>query len=197
MQHGVMFGGYNMLKDVDMRSTLINELNRINEQHDYRIIEELTVCDGEARVDVAVANGRLCGYEIKSDADNLDRLSIQQECYDKTFDTVSIVVGEKFKDKIEECIPDYWGIYFVRDYKGNCKITKKRNAKINKNIDAAALLELLWKEELISLLKMAGVKGISGKNKRVLRKMAKETISLKKIRDYTRETIKNRQNWRD
>lgn len=54
-----------MLKDNDIRVTLIDELNRINAQHDYRIIEELAVCDGEARVDVAVANGRLCGYEIK------------------------------------------------------------------------------------------------------------------------------------
>ena len=61
-----------MLKDNDIRVTLIDELNRINAQHDYRIIEELAVCDGEARVDVAVANGRLCGYEIKSDADTLE-----------------------------------------------------------------------------------------------------------------------------
>lgn len=42
-----------MLKDNDIRVTLIDELNRINAQHDYRIIEELAVCDGEARVDVA------------------------------------------------------------------------------------------------------------------------------------------------
>ena len=97
-----------MLKDNDIRVTLIDELNRINAQHDYRIIEELAVCDGEARVDVAVANGRLCGYEIKSDADTLERLALQQKCYDKTFDTVSIVVGEKFKDRIEECNSPYY-----------------------------------------------------------------------------------------
>ena len=64
-------GGLVLLKDNDIRVTLIDELNRINAQHDYRIIEELAVCDGEARVDVAVANGRLCGCEIKSDADTL------------------------------------------------------------------------------------------------------------------------------
>ena len=57
-----------MLKDNDMRAVLINELNRAN-TCDYRVIEELAVCDGDARVDVAVANDRLCGYEIKSDAD--------------------------------------------------------------------------------------------------------------------------------
>ena len=44
------------MKDNDIRTTLIDELNKINAKHDYRIVEELVVCDGEARVDVAVAN---------------------------------------------------------------------------------------------------------------------------------------------
>ena len=186
-----------MLKDNDIRVTLIDELNRINAQHDYRIIEELAVCDGNARVDVAVANGRLCGYEIKSDADTLERLSLQQQCYDKTFDTVSIVVGKKFKDSIEECIPNYWGIYVVYEYAGNCKIERKRAAKVNKNIEANSLLQLLWKEEIIKLLRNAGIKGISGKNRRLLRQIVIDNFTLKEIRDYTRETIKSRQNWRD
>ena len=186
-----------MLKDNDIRVTLIDELNRINAQHDYRIIEELAVCDGEARVDVAVANGRLCGYEIKSDADTLERLALQQKCYDKTFDTVSIVVGEKFKDRIEECIPNYWGIYVVYEYAGRCKIKRKRAAKVNKNIEANSLLELLWKEEIIKFLRNAGIKGISGKNRRLLRQIVIDNFTLKEIRDYTRETIKSRQNWRD
>ena len=137
-------GGLVLLKDNDIRVTLIDELNRINAQHDYRIIEELAVCDGEARVDVAVANGRLCGYEIKSDADTLERLALQQKCYDKTFDMVSIVVGEKFKDRIEEHVPNYWGIYIVSEFHGKCKIKRKRTAKVNKNIEAISLLELLW-----------------------------------------------------
>ena len=190
-------GGLVLLKDNDIRVTLIDELNRINAQHDYRIIEELAVCDGEARVDVAVANGRLCGYEIKSDADTLERLALQQKCYDKTFDTVSIVVGEKFKDRIEECIPNYWGIYVVYEYAGRCKIKRKRAAKVNKNIEANSLLELLWKEEIIKLLRNAGIKGISGKNRRLLRQIVIDNFTLKEIRDYTRETIKSRQNWRD
>ena len=185
-----------MLKDSDMRLILIDELNRINCQHNYRIIEELAVCDGEARVDVAVANGRLCGYEIKSDADTLDRLALQQKYYDKTFDMVSIVVGEKFKNNIDKYIPDYWGIYIVSEYRDTCKIKNKRAAKVNKNIEVAALLELLWKDEIVFLLKEAGIKGIAGKNRRILRKMVMENFSVKEIKDYTRETLKYRQNWR-
>lgn len=186
-----------MLKDIDIRGALIEELNRINAQHNYRIIEEMAVCDGEARVDIAVANGKLCGYEIKSDADTLERLPLQQKCYDKTFDTVSIIVGEKFKDRIEEYVPQHWGIYIASEYKNGCRIKRKRTAKINKNIQASSLLELLWKEELMYLLKGAGIKGISGKNRRILRKMAIDNIPIKDIRDFTRETIKNREKWRE
>lgn len=185
-----------MLKDSDIREKLLDELKKINNQHDYRIIEELAVCDGEARVDVAVANGRLCGYEIKSDADTLERLSIQQKCYDKTFDTVSIVVGEKFKNKINEFVPDYWGIYVVSECSNGYKIRKRRSAKVNKNVEMEALLELLWKDEIVFLLKKAGIKGISGKNRRILRKIVIENISAKEIKNYTRETLKHRQNWR-
>lgn len=185
-----------MLKDIDIRQMLIAELKEKNCKHEYRIIEELVVCDGEARVDVAVANGSLCGYEIKSDVDTLDRLAVQQKCYDKTFDTIFIVVGKKFEKKIEKFIPDYWGIYVVSESENGFKIRKKRNAKTNKNIEMEALLELLWKDEIVCLLKAAGIKGISGKNRRILRKIAIEKISKKDIKNYTRETLKHRENWR-
>lgn len=185
-----------MLKDADMRIILLNELKKVNDQHDYRIIEEMAVCDGEARVDVAVANGRLCGYEIKSDADTLDRLAIQQKCYDKTFDKISIVVGEKFKDKIEQHVPEYWGIYVVSKSSRGCKIKRMRTARLNRNIEVDSLLELLWRDEIVVLLKRAGIKGLSGKNRRILRKIASENIPEKEIKNYTRETLKHRENWR-
>lgn len=186
-----------MLKDIDIRKTLLRELEIRNKQYEHRIIEELAVCDGEARVDIAVANGKLCGYEIKSDADTLERLGTQQKCYDKTFDKITIVVGEKFEDKIDNYVPDYWGIYIVSEKSEGNEIRKRRSAKINKKVEARALLELLWKEEIIELLKEAGIKGISGKNRRLLRDMVIENISKKEIADYTRETLKYRQNWRE
>ena len=61
-----------MLRDKDIRIALIEEINNLNIGNNYRIVEELSVCDGEARVDVALINGKLCGYEIKSDRDTLE-----------------------------------------------------------------------------------------------------------------------------
>lgn len=186
-----------MMRDIDIRESLMMRLNTQNAGHDYRIIPEMGICDGFARVDIAVANGRLCGYEIKSDADTLERLPAQKSYYNKTFDKMTIVVGEKYQELIAHHIPDWWGIYVAHyNKKGNVIIKEARRARQNKEIEAASLLELLWKEELEQLLRNYGIKGISGKNRRILRKVAEEKIPFYAIKDYTRETIKTRKEWR-
>lgn len=185
------------LRDIDIRIPLLQKLKSQNEGHSYRIIPEMAVCDGVSRVDVAVANGRLCGYEIKSDADTLDRLSSQQESYNKTFDRIFIVVGKKFEDIIAQHIPDWWGIYVATfDKCGEIVIKERKRARKNENISPEALLELLWRDEIEVLLKEWGVKSLYGKNRRILRSLAIEHVPLSAIKDYTRETLKNRAEWR-
>lgn len=186
------------MKDVDIRKSLVKKLIQQNEGHDYKIIHEMTVCDGMSRVDVAVANGNLYGYEIKSDVDSLERLPSQVYYYNQTFDKVFIVVGEKYKNCIDEYIPDWWGIYTATyDKNSNIILKEKKKGKKNKSVRAESLLELLWKEEIIELLKQHGIKALSGKNRRILRKIAAERISIAEIRNFTRETLKNRREWRE
>jgi hypothetical protein len=187
----------NSMKDVDIREPFIEKIVKINQGHDYRIIPEMAVCDGLSRVDIAVANGNLYGYEIKSDADTLDRLPQQQEFYNKTFDKVFIVVGNKYVSIIEDYIPDWWGIYVAYyDKKQNVIIKQKKRGRKNHSVNAESLLELLWRDEIENLLKIHGFKGLSSKNRRILRKMALDKFSLQEIKDYTRETLKQRKDWR-
>lgn len=185
------------MRDIDIREPLIEKIKQQNLGHDHRIIPEMAICDGRSRVDIAVANGNLYGYEIKSDADTLERLSAQGDCYNKTFDKVFIVVGSKYQNVISEYIPDWWGIYVAYyDRRQRVVLKECRRGKKNKNISSESLLELLWREEIESLLKDYGFKSLSGKNRRVLRKMAAENIPLSSIRDFTRETLKKRKEWR-
>lgn len=187
----------NKLKDNDIRIPLIQMLIAQNQGHDYKIIPEMAICDGLSRVDIAVANGKLCGYEIKSDADTLERLDSQQMYYNRTFDKVYIVVGKKYETKIMEHIPDWWGIYIAYyDKKNNIRFKEKKRGKLNRDMSANALLELLWKNELERLLRSHGCKGLSNKNRRVLRQLALEYISLEDIRSYTLESLKKRPEWR-
>lgn len=186
-----------MLNDKEIREVLIENLNKKNTGYQFRIINELGICDGEARVDIALVNGRLCGYEIKSDMDTLDRLPSQVRAYNKTFDKITIIVGEKFKNRIQKYIPEFWGIEIAYINKfGNISIKRVRAAKVNKNIEAKSVLQLLWKNELKELLLIYGNKGLYNKNKKKLRDMAINTIPLKDIKNFTRETIKFRKDWR-
>lgn len=190
-----------MLKDFEIRQALIRQIEKENQRHknsSYRIIEELSVCDGEARVDIAVANGRLCGYEIKSDADTFDRLPNQISCYNTTFDKMTIVVGKKYTDKVKDVVPEWWGIKIAYINKfGNVSITNIRSPKVNKELNAYRLTQLLWKEEMLNILKENNIKGISNKSRYRLREIASEQISLNEIKDYVRDTIKARTNWRE
>jgi len=186
-----------MLKDADIRDSLYKSIESQNSKAVYRIIPEMAICDGLARVDVAVANGRLCGYEIKSDADSLVRLSSQQMYYDRTFDNISIVVGKKFAPYIQEEIPSWWGILIATQKKnGVVTLKKERAAGHNPNVSAEALLDLLWHDEVKELLKASGMKGLSGKNRRILRKLACDCLPFEQVREFTRETLKNRDEWR-
>lgn len=192
--------GVCMLRDSDIRKALIDNLDKTNRKHincSYRIIEELTICDGDARVDVAVANGRLCGYEIKSDVDTFERLPNQIKCYNTTFDKMTIIIGEKFNDKVCDIVPDWWGIKVAYKNKfGNVSIRNVRTAKVNKGIDSYRLTQLLWKDEMIELLKINNIKGISNKSRYRLREIAAETIPLLEIQNFVREKLKSREDWR-
>jgi len=186
-----------MLKDKDIREAMIFKIDKENKTHEYRLINELGICDGVSRVDLAVVNGRLCGYEIKSDKDTLERLPGQIDSYNKTFDKITIIVGKKFENEIIDKVPEHWGIEvaYLNRMK-NISFKRVRIAKINREIEAKALLELLWKDELVQLLKGKGMKGIASKNRRKLRDIAADTIPLNEIKNYARETLKAREGWR-
>ncbi|EOW9529571.1 sce7726 family protein [Bacillus cytotoxicus] len=187
-----------MLTDFDIRTKLIERLHKDNSNKEYRIIEELSICDGVARADVVVANGTLAGYEIKSDHDTLERLPNQVDCYDKTFDKCTIIVGEKFADRIQEYVPDHWGIEvaYINRF-GNISIKKIRTSRINKNVMGDTLLDLLWNPEIKSFLKDNKVRGYSNKDKAGLKELTMNFIPFKVLKDYTRETLKTRTGWRE
>lgn len=187
-----------MLMDADIRAKLIEKIKKDNQNNHYRIIEELCICDGLARADIALANGILHGYEIKSDCDTLERLSNQIECYNNTFDKVTIVVGKKFENNIIDEIPKHWGVEvaYVNRFQ-NITIKRVRAPKLNKDVLSTNLLDLLWNAEIKSFLKENKVKGYSNKDKSSLKDLVITSIPFKVLRDYTRETLKARTGWRE
>lgn len=106
--------------DADIREILHKDLNSKYNSDDALILDELVVCHGKARVDVAVINGSFTGYEIKSEKDTLDRLPNQIEAYNKVFDNMSIITGNNHTEEVKSMVPEWWGIFTASYDDTNC-----------------------------------------------------------------------------
>jgi len=78
------------------------------------IVEELGIQHGLSRIDLAVVNGELHGFELKSDRDTLARLPEQTETYGRVLDRVTLVIGERHLRRAVEMVPEWWGIRVAR-----------------------------------------------------------------------------------
>ncbi len=187
--------------DSDIRCLLFSKFKEIDEftsADDTVVINELDICNGVSRADIAVVNGKLHGYEIKSQQDNLERLPLQMESYNLVFDTMTVVAFESHIEKIKHIVPSWWGIKCVTQRNGHIKLKNIRKGKINKNINIHCLAQLLWKEEMIELLQTYGnaQKGYKNKSRYELSTIIEREINYFTVKDYVRETLKSRVEWK-
>lgn len=115
------------------------------------IIDEMNVHNGNARADLVALYGNTHCFEIKSDKDTLSRLQNQIEYYDYSFDRVHVVVTNKFIHKIQDIVPNYWGVILTKYSNDKLKFSIVRNAKRNPNFEPEKALLSLWKSELLKL----------------------------------------------
>ncbi|GIO08032.1 hypothetical protein J31TS6_40600 [Brevibacillus reuszeri] len=188
------------LNDADIRKVLYESFTTRDEfilDPTTIIVDELDVCFNSARVDIAVINGKLHGFEIKSERDNLERLPSQVECYNCLFDTMTLVLSEVHLSKARKIVPKWWGIECVVKKKTGVTLKKVRKNKVNPKVQALELTQLLWRQELFDLLEEHSItKGIKSKTRLELGKIASENICKDSIAIFVRKTLKNRKDWK-
>ena len=87
------------------KNTLLNRLLVKSRQHDPLRTAALTELPiGGSIADFVLINGRAVVYEIKTDLDNLDRLSEQLSSYYKAFCYVTVVTADSCVDKVSRLI---------------------------------------------------------------------------------------------
>ena len=187
------------MRDRDVRKALHHKV--LKEHHgdtNTLVLDELGLRHGAARVDVAVVNGYLHGFEIKSDSDTLDRLPSQVTIYNAVLDRATLVVGEKHVEKARTKIPDWWGIKVVTGGpRGGIEFDSVRLPKLNMSIDAVALAELLWRPEAVEILRELGAPElVLRKPRAVLYKYLAEVAELGELRGLIRQRLKARARWR-
>jgi len=187
------------MRDRDVRKALHSQvLREYRKQPDTLVLDELGLRHGLCRIDVAVVNGRLHGFEIKSDSDTLNRLSNQLDVYNRVLDRATLVVGVRHADKAAQQIPHWWGIKIAYSgARGAVSILTERSASSNPCVEALAVAELLWRPEVSILLSRIGApKSILRKPRAWQYKCLVESISLDELRLLTREALKARVTWR-
>ena len=117
---------------------------------------ELPLCRGIGRADLAAVNGVMAGYEIKSDRDNLQRLSGQVENYQSIFDHCYVVAAPRHLSRVMEVLPPTWGILAVEQGRRAIAITPVRDAERNAMADLTSVIRLLWKTEVVRVLRRLG-----------------------------------------
>ena len=172
-------------------------LSRLLPKHAGRastaIIEELGLCRGRVRVDVAVVNGRLHGYEIKSDRDTLRRLTVQVEIYGKVLDRATLVVGDRYLAEALEVVPVWWGVLHVHPTATGLRFKTVRRARKNPRRDPRSLVELLWNDDAIALLEERNAaRGVRGKPRRLVWDRVCEHFAVDEIASAVRARLKTR-----
>jgi hypothetical protein len=187
------------VRDRDVRQALHRKV--LKEHHgdaNTLVLDELGLRHGTCRVDVAVVNGYLHGYEIKSDSDTLSRLPGQIQIYGAVLDHATLVVGERYLRDAKDMVPGWWGIRVATaGPRGGITFKTEQPYQTNPSIDPLALAELLWRPEAVEVLRMRGcAPGVLRKPRKFLYSYLAETIELNELRDLVRRQLKARSNWR-
>ncbi len=178
--------------DADVRPILRARVRRAHaRQPDTVVLDELGLCRGSVRVDLAAVNGIFHGYEIKSDRDTLRRLKNQVAVYNQVFDRATLVVGERHLDEATTMVPGWWEVVRIEATASGPSLKQVRRPKKNPSRDPRALVELLWADEALALLEARDLaRGVRGKPRRVVWDRVCEHLTLAEIADAVRQHLK-------
>jgi hypothetical protein len=192
--------GFSPTSDKLIRVALKAKLTESHRQETgARIIEELGITHGAARVDIAVVNGNIHGYELKSDLDTLNRLPDQIRIYNSVLDQVTLVVGKHHLLDALNAIPDWWGVTIAK-ITGSCgtiSFCDIRKAEENPEKNSVDIASLLWRDEALGILEEIGEdQGVRSKPRKFLYERLAESLDQATLRARVRECIFLRADWR-
>jgi hypothetical protein len=186
------------MNDSDIRAVLHSRLEtRHGGDPKTRIVDELGVLMGDSRVDVAVINGKLEGFEIKSDRDRLVRLPRQADAYSQVFDRMTVVCCERHAAGVALCVPDWWGIEVARSGNRGTRIVRLRSPRANPGVEPGAVVQLLWRDEALDELeRIDRADGLRSKPREVLWGALADALPPRTLRAVVRDRLRARKDWR-
>jgi len=162
------------------------------------VLDELGLEHGDVRVDVAVINGEVHGYELKSARDTLERLPRQIVAYSAALDRATLVVAHSHLEKAAALVPTWWGLNIaVPVDDGAVRIEPNRPALRNPELQPLSVARLLWRPEALKILEEVGAdRGVRSKPRAFLYQRLTECLTPDQLRDRVRLALKTRSGWR-
>jgi hypothetical protein len=155
------------------------------------VLDELGLCQGDVRVDVAAVNGELAGFEIKSPADSLARWPKQRRIYSKVVDRAWLVAPDKTLDAAKP--PNWWGLIRIVETKDRLGLRVVREANLNPSPDPYSIACLLWRDEAINALAEFGLdRGVRTKRRTLIWQRLADQLPLDDLRRDVRAALKVR-----
>lgn len=185
--------------DIIIRSALKGNLkNHHAKDGKVRMIEELGVNHGAARIDIAVVNGIMHGYEIKSDQDTLQRLPEQANVFSSVFDRMTLVVGKTHLYDAINIIPDWWGIVVAKiNVNGSVVFNIIREGEKNKEQVGLSIAQLLWREEALQILEEQNkADSVRYKPRKLIYKRLVDILDVETLKQQVNTLLISREGWR-
>ena len=186
-------------KDIEIRAALhYKKLKVYRSAPDTIVVDELGLSHAKVRIDVAVINGCVHGYEIKSSLDTLHRLPAQLELYGQCLEKLTLVCAPRHLEQVERIAPKWCGILKAeKGARGAVTFTTVRRTASNAQIDPVQLAHLLWRPEAMALLsRFESRKNMLNKPRKELYKALAAVMTIPQLTTAIREFMQLRQAWR-
>jgi hypothetical protein len=145
-------------RDPEIRSALRAQIQIVHADDAWTcVVDELPICQQRARADVAVINGELSGFEIKSDVDRLSRLTTQVDFYGRVFDRAAVVAGPKHLRLLRQRLPTWWGLWVAEPtHRNEVILHVDRLGETNDAPSRRSRVAMLARDEMVSILRTHG-----------------------------------------
>ena len=139
-----------MLRDKEIRTALVDHLMKRSPKP-ARVLEELTIDNGNAIADVVACYREMHCYEIKGETDNVRRSLSQSAFYSRSFPKLTLVTTDNHMRWVMDNIPSYWGVILATLGKDRTILRYVRKASTNPMFSKKDALLMLWKAELTAI----------------------------------------------
>jgi hypothetical protein len=183
------------LNDGEVRARLLQYLAK----RGFSPVEEVALAWNRTRIDVVgMHGGVLCGFEIKSEADTLERLKKQAQRYRRYFEKLYLVGAEGHLEGARLVLPGYWGIWAVRAHGRGVHIIRRtppaQSPRSNRHQKAQPLAMLMRKPELLNVLGTIEPElHVEHLTRTELSKLCAERLGIREIEHHLFEALHARQ----